>query len=186
MLITCGSAFAVKLHELKPRSISEDGHQFHSFLFSFGSLCWNPIGTISPFLNKGVWDPPYYYNQERTFLRPEAQELRQWSLSCVNAYLSHLFTRSDIPYTLLVFMQANPFLHETLLSWKASSFTRSCGKAVVGLASRSWEGMNLMSFCRSRAWSWMVLPHWTARWKQVEKPCGPRISCATQPPNERK
>lgn len=42
-------------------------------LFSFRSSCWryhySTIGTISHFLNKGVWEPPYYCNQERTFLR---------------------------------------------------------------------------------------------------------------------
>ena len=35
-----GSLIAIKLHELKPRSVSEDGPQFHSsLLFPFGSLC---------------------------------------------------------------------------------------------------------------------------------------------------
>lgn len=146
-----------------------------------------PYRDHIPLLKQRGLGPPLLLQSREDFPKtPEAQELRPWSLSCVNAYRSHLFTRSDIPYTLLVFIQANPFLHETLLSWKASSFTRSCGKAVVGLASRSWEGMNLMSFCRSRAWSWMVLPHWTARWKQVEKPRGPRISCAVRlPPSPR-
>lgn len=89
-----------------------------------------------------------------------------------------LFTHPDIPLLFLLLIQANPFLHETLLNWKASSFTRSCGKAAVALASRSSEGTNLTSFCRSRASSWMVPLRWTARWKQV----GQHVAGAAAPP----
>lgn len=80
---------------------------------------------------------------------------------------SGLLMMNSLPFSLSNLNQANLFLQETPLSWKASSFTRSYGKAAEALASRWLEETSLMSSCRSRASSSMVLPHWMARWRQV-------------------